>query len=204
MTEFRIKENATHKVEGLGLVIVLSAVVGSNLLTALDYPGFYSGDWSRLWDQTTIRGGVFDGGFLLAVIISHINATGTSAWLAGGRLRRTGSRASSRTRTNWLLSRRLLGYTDVGEIFNSAQAHAITGVHFLRGDSRGYYSSAPVRLRRPVKNFCRSCVFATTTFLLALKCMCHIFKGEFHNDDSISDVQITSAAFSQRHSSSVC
>jgi len=144
----------------------------------------------------------------------------------------------------------------VGVIFNSEQAHAITGVplhvklhptqlyeaalvllaipfllrlkkyesfdgevvlvyvfyyafvsfflEFLRGDSREYYSSAPVRLRRPVKNFCRSCVFATTALLLALKCMCHIFKGEFHNDDSISDVQITSAAFSQRHSSSVC
>src|SRR5215471_14091595 len=56
------------KTEGLGLVIVLSAVVGSKLLTALDYPGFYSGDWDRLWDQTMVHGGVFYGGFLLAVI----------------------------------------------------------------------------------------------------------------------------------------
>jgi len=66
------------KVEGLGLVIVLSAVIGSKLLTALDYPGYYSGDWSQLWQQVLDRGGVFYGGLLLAL--------GTSAlyfWLTG-------------------------------------------------------------------------------------------------------------------------
>jgi phosphatidylglycerol:prolipoprotein diacylglycerol transferase len=61
------------KMEGLGLVIVLSAGVGSKLLTALDYPGFYSGDWSHfLWDQVAGRGGVFYGGFLFAVAGSAI------------------------------------------------------------------------------------------------------------------------------------
>lgn len=60
------------KVEGLALVIVLSAVVGSKLLTALDYPGFYSGDWSQLWEQVLNRGGVFYGGFLFAVVASTL------------------------------------------------------------------------------------------------------------------------------------
>ena len=60
------------KVEGLGLVIVLSAVVGSKLLTAFDYPGFYSGDWDLVWDQVMNRGGVFYGGFLLAIVASAI------------------------------------------------------------------------------------------------------------------------------------
>lgn len=55
------------KMEGLALVIVLTAGIGSKLLTALDYPGFYSGDWHQLWRQVSIRGGVFYGGFLLAV-----------------------------------------------------------------------------------------------------------------------------------------
>lgn len=59
------------KMEGLGLLIVLSAGVGSKLLTAWDYPGFYSGDWSHfLSDQVLGRGGVFYGGFLLAVACS--------------------------------------------------------------------------------------------------------------------------------------
>lgn len=56
------------KMEGLGLVIVLSAGIGSKLLTALDYPGFYSGGWHHfVYDQMLGKGGVFYGGFLLAV-----------------------------------------------------------------------------------------------------------------------------------------
>lgn len=59
------------KMEGLGLLIVLSAGVGSKLLTAWDYPGFYSSDWTHfLSDQILGRGGVFYGGFLLAVACS--------------------------------------------------------------------------------------------------------------------------------------
>lgn len=55
------------KLEGLGLVIVLTAGIGSKLLTALDYPGFYSGGWNHfLLDQVLGKGGVFYGGFLLA------------------------------------------------------------------------------------------------------------------------------------------
>lgn len=61
------------KMEGLGLLIVLSAGVGSKLLTAWDYPGFYSGAWSHfLSDQVLGRGGVFYGGFLLAVACSAV------------------------------------------------------------------------------------------------------------------------------------
>jgi phosphatidylglycerol:prolipoprotein diacylglycerol transferase len=56
------------RMEGLALVIVLSAGIGSKLLTALDYPGFYGGNWrSVLQDQVLGRGGVFYGGFLLAM-----------------------------------------------------------------------------------------------------------------------------------------
>ena len=55
------------KMEGLGLVIVLTAGVGSKLLTALDYPGFYSGGWDHFFfDQMLGKGGVFYGGFLMA------------------------------------------------------------------------------------------------------------------------------------------
>jgi phosphatidylglycerol---prolipoprotein diacylglyceryl transferase len=61
------------KMEGLGLVIVLSAGVGSKLLTALDYPGFYSGGWEHfVFDQMLGKGGVFYGGFLMAVACSFV------------------------------------------------------------------------------------------------------------------------------------
>lgn len=61
------------KVEGLALVIVITSGIGSKLLTALDYPGFYSGDFAQVWG----RGGVFYGGFLLAV-----SGTVLYCWLA--------------------------------------------------------------------------------------------------------------------------
>lgn len=61
------------KMEGLGLVIVISAGIGSKLLTALDYPGFYSGGWNHFfYDQMLGKGGVFYGGFLMAVAGSAI------------------------------------------------------------------------------------------------------------------------------------
>lgn len=61
------------KIEGLALVIVISAAVGSKLLTALDYPGFYSGGWNHfLFEQMLGKGGVFYGGFLVAVVASAI------------------------------------------------------------------------------------------------------------------------------------
>ena len=59
------------KIEGLGLVIVLTAVVGSKLLTALDYPGYYSTGTQVAWEQLLDRGGVFYGGFLGAVTASY-------------------------------------------------------------------------------------------------------------------------------------
>jgi phosphatidylglycerol---prolipoprotein diacylglyceryl transferase len=61
------------KMEGLGFVIVVSAGIGSKLLTALDYPGFYSGGWNHFfYDQMLGKGGVFYGGFLMAVAGSAI------------------------------------------------------------------------------------------------------------------------------------
>jgi phosphatidylglycerol:prolipoprotein diacylglycerol transferase len=61
------------KMEGLGLIIVISAAIGSRLLTALDYPGFYSGGWRQfLFEQMLGKGGVFYGGFLMAVVASAI------------------------------------------------------------------------------------------------------------------------------------
>ena len=66
------------KIEGLGLVIVVTAGLGSKLLTALDYPGFYSGGWNHFFfEQVLGRGGVFYGGFLFAVAGSAIYC-----WLA--------------------------------------------------------------------------------------------------------------------------
>lgn len=61
------------KMEGLGLVIVLAAGVGSKLLTALDYPGFYAGGWEHfVFDQMLGKGGVFYGGFLMATACSFV------------------------------------------------------------------------------------------------------------------------------------
>ena len=61
------------KMEGLGLVIVLTAGVGSKLLTAFDYPGFYSGGWEHfVFDQMLGKGGVFYGGFLMATACSFV------------------------------------------------------------------------------------------------------------------------------------
>ena len=61
------------KMEGLGLVIVLGAGIGSKLLTALDYPGFYSGGWEHfVFDQMLGKGGVFYGGFLMATACSFV------------------------------------------------------------------------------------------------------------------------------------
>ena len=61
------------KMEGLGLVIVLTAGIGSKLLTALDYPGFYSGGWDHFFfDQILGKGGVFYGGFLMATACAFL------------------------------------------------------------------------------------------------------------------------------------
>ena len=121
------------KVEGLALVIVLSAVIGSKLLTAVDYPGYYSGDWTQLGRQLLDRGGVFYGGLLLAL--------GTSAlyfWLA----RLPGWKVADCVTPGLALAQGLARIgcflagccwgtstnLPIGVIFTSEQAHAITGV----------------------------------------------------------------------------
>ncbi len=94
------------KMEGLGLVIVLGAGIGSKLLTALDYPGFYSGGWEHfVFDQMLGKGGVFYGGFLMATACSFVyfrlvklpSGIGSGAGVGADRL---------------FLRRLLLGYPD--------------------------------------------------------------------------------------------
>lgn len=71
------------RVEGLGLVIVVTALLGSKLLHGLVYWGYYSAGWGQfLREQAVGRGGVFYGGFLLAVASSavYIRLTGLPGW----------------------------------------------------------------------------------------------------------------------------
>jgi len=117
------------KVEGLGLVIVLSAVLGSKLLTAFDYPGFYSGDWNRVWDQ----GGVFYGGFLLAVLNSAIYmwVARLPGWRVADCVAPGLALAQGLGRIGCFLAGCCWGTPTqfpVGVVFTSEQAHQITGV----------------------------------------------------------------------------
>jgi phosphatidylglycerol:prolipoprotein diacylglycerol transferase len=122
-----------EKVEGLGLVIVLSAVVGSKLLTALDYPGFYSGDWSLLWREILNRGGVFYGGLLLALATSalyfwlnHLPGWKIADCVAPGL-----ALAQGIARVGCFLAGCCWGIPTqlpFGVTFTSEQAHSITGV----------------------------------------------------------------------------
>jgi phosphatidylglycerol:prolipoprotein diacylglycerol transferase len=122
-----------EKVEGLGLVIVLSAVVGSKLLTALDYPGFYSGDWSSLWREILNRGGVFYGGLLLALATSalyfwlnHLPGWKIADCAAPGL-----ALAQGIARVGCFLAGCCWGIRTqlpFGVAFTSEQAHSITGV----------------------------------------------------------------------------
>ena len=68
---------STARIEGLGFVIVLTGALGSKLLTAIDYPGYYTAGQDIAWEQLGNRGGVFYGGFLLAVTASAVYC-----WLA--------------------------------------------------------------------------------------------------------------------------
>ena len=122
-----------QKVEGLGLVIVVSAVVGSKLLTALDYPGFYSGDWSLLWREILNRGGVFYGGLLLALAtsalyfwVNHLPGWKIADCVAPGL-----ALAQGIARVGCFLAGCCWGIPTqlpFGVTFSSEQAHSITGV----------------------------------------------------------------------------
>lgn len=122
------------RLEGLGFVIVLTGVVGSKLLTALDYPGFYSAGANQIaWNQFLARGGVFYGGFLLAVIASVVYclAAGLPGWQVADCVAPGLALAQGLGRIGCFLGGCCWGRaTDlpIGVTFTSELAHQITGV----------------------------------------------------------------------------
>jgi len=122
------------KMEGLGLVIVLSAGIGSKLLTALDYPGFYSGGWHHFaYDQMLGKGGVFYGGFLMAVAGSAIyfRLTKLPAWQAADCVAPGLALAQGLGRIGCFFAGCCWGtptHLPFGVTFTSEIAHQLTGV----------------------------------------------------------------------------
>jgi phosphatidylglycerol:prolipoprotein diacylglycerol transferase len=122
-----------QKVEGLGLLIVVSAVVGSKLLTAFDYPGFYSGGWSLLWREILNRGGVFYGGLILALATSSLYfwLNHLPGWKIADCVAPGLALAQGIARVGCFLAGCCWGIPTqlpFGVTFTSEQAHSITGV----------------------------------------------------------------------------
>lgn len=196
------------KVEGLALVIVLSAVVGSKLLTALDYPGFYSGDWSPLWRQVLNRGGVFYGGLLLAL--------GTSAlyfWLAdlpGWKIADCVAPglalAQGMARIGCFLAGCCWGTPTsmpFGVTFTSEQAHQITGVPLhVRLHPTQLYEASLVLLAIPVllwlrkhKSFDGQVVLIYVLYYAIVRFFLEFFRGDprgYYFNDALSTSQLIS------------
>jgi phosphatidylglycerol:prolipoprotein diacylglycerol transferase len=179
------------KTEGLGLVIVLSAVIGSKLLTALDYPGFYSGDWSRLWDQTMIRGGVFYGGFLLAIIGSaiYMRLAHLPGWRVADCVAPGLALAQGLGRIGCFLAGCCWGTPTnlpTGVIFESEQAHVITGVPLhVRLHPTQLYEAALVLLAIPFllwlkkrKTFDGEVVLAYILYYAVVRFFLEFFRGD--------------------------
>ena len=144
------------KMEGLGLLIVLSAGVGSKLLTAWDYPGFYSGDWTHfLSDQILGRGGVFYGGFLLAVACSaaYCRLVNLPGWQVADCVAPGLALAQGLGRVGCFLAGCCWGTATqlpFGVIFRSELAHTITGVPLqVRLHPTQHYEAAVVLLVIP-------------------------------------------------------
>jgi phosphatidylglycerol:prolipoprotein diacylglycerol transferase len=128
------EELSVVKMEGLSLVIVLSAGIGSKLLTAFDYPGFYSGGWDHFFfDQMLGKGGVFYGGFLMAVAGSAIyfRVTKLPGWAAADCVAPGLALAQGLGRIGCFLAGCCWGTptrSAFGVIFTSEVAHQLTGV----------------------------------------------------------------------------
>jgi phosphatidylglycerol:prolipoprotein diacylglycerol transferase len=144
------------KMEGLGLLIVLSAGVGSKLLTAWDYPRFYSGDWTHfLSDQILGRGGVFYGGFLLAVACSAVycRLVNLPGWQVADCVAPGLALAQGLGRVGCFLAGCCWGtptQLPFGVIFRSELAHTITGVPLeVRLHPTQLYEAAVVLLAIP-------------------------------------------------------
>jgi phosphatidylglycerol:prolipoprotein diacylglycerol transferase len=122
------------KMEGLGLVIVVTAGLGSKLLTAIDYPGFYSGGWNHFFfDQMLGRGGVFYGGFLFAIAGSAIycRAVGLPGWQTADCVAPGLAMAQGLGRIGCFLAGCCWGtptQSPFAVTFTSELAHSITGV----------------------------------------------------------------------------
>ena len=197
-----------EKVEGLGLVIVLSAVVGSKLLTALDYPGFYSGDWSLLWREILTRGGVFYGGLLLALATSalyfwlnHLPGWKIADCVAPGL-----ALAQGIARVGCFLAGCCWGIPTrqpFGVVFTSEQAHSITGVPLgVKLHPTQLYEAALVLLAIPFllrllkhKSFDGEVVLAYILYYAVVRFFLEFLRGDprgYYFNDLLSTSQLIS------------
>lgn len=196
------------KVEGLGLVIVLSAVIGSKVLTAFDYPGFYSGDWDQLWDQILNRGGVFYGGFLLAVGASalYMWQAELPGWQVADCVAPGLALAQGIARIGCFLAGCCWGTPTTmsfGVTFTSEQAHNITGVPLhIRLHPTQLYEAALVLLAIPVllwlrkhKSFDGQVVLIYVLYYAIVRFFLEFFRGDprgYYFNDALSTSQLIS------------
>ena len=197
-----------EKLEGLGLVIVLSAVIGSKLLTALDYPGFYSGDWSLLWREILNRGGVFYGGLLLALATSalyfwlnHLPGWKIADCVAPGL-----ALAQGIARVGCFLAGCCWGIPTrqpFGVVFTSEQAHSITGVPLgVKLHPTQLYEAALVLLAIPFllrllkhKSFDGEVVLAYILYYAVVRFLLEFLRGDprgYYINDLLSTSQLIS------------
>jgi phosphatidylglycerol:prolipoprotein diacylglycerol transferase len=178
---------APAKVEGLGLVIVFCAVVGSKLLTALDYPGFYAGEWSRLWDQ----GGVFYGGFVLAVVATaiYMRLADLPGWRVADCVVPGLALAQGLGRIGCFFAGCCWGTTThlpFGVTFTSGLAHSITGVPlYQKLHPTQLYEAALVLLAIPFllrlsksKSFDGEVVLAYVLYYAIVRFLLEFFRGD--------------------------
>lgn len=196
------------KVEGLGLVIVFSAVIGSKLLTAFDYPDFYSGNSTPVWDQVLNRGGVFYGGFLLAVIASaiYMRLTKLPGWRVADCVAPGLAAAQGLGRIGCFLAGCCWGSPTtlpIGVTFTSEQAHNITGVplnvklHPAQLYEAGFVLLAiPFLLRlRKHKSFDGQVVLIYVLYYAVVRFLLEFFRGDprgYYFNDRLSTSQLIS------------
>jgi phosphatidylglycerol:prolipoprotein diacylglycerol transferase len=145
------------KMEGLGLVIVLTAGVGSKLLTALDYPGFYAGGFEHfVFDQMLGKGGVFYGGFLMATSCAFLYCrfVGLPGWQVSDCVMPGLALAQGLGRIGCFLAGCCWGtptQLPFGVTFSSQTAHDLTGVPLnVRLHPTQLYEAAAVLLAIPL------------------------------------------------------
>lgn len=150
------------KMEGLGLVIVLTAGIGSKLLTAFDYPGFYSGGWDHFFfDQMLGKGGVFYGGFLMATTCAFLycRIVGLPGWQVSDCVAPGLALAQGLGRIGCFLAGCCWGtptQSPFGVTFSSEVAHQLTGVPLnQRIHPTQLYEAAVVLLAIPLLMFLR-------------------------------------------------